>query len=482
MLFAIFLYFLIVFLIGVFSFQKNLDSEGFIIGNRSLNYWLTALAAHASDMSSWLFMAYPAMIFLFGLNKIWIAIGLIVCMFCNWQFVAPRIRVATERLNCLTFFSYLERQYADRSGMLRLVTVFLCFVFYTIYVSAGLVGLGLLVESLFPISYKVAVILSILLAVPYVLIGGYRTLAWLDLFQGIFLLVIIIFVPCFLFSKVGGWDEIIRVSMVSQRSLQILPDFKFTTLLTTLLVMLGWGLGYFGQPAIITKFMGIKDVSKISKSKLVGMVWMVLSLAAATLVGLVGIAYFSGNSLHNPEMLFINLVKSFFSPFFIGLILCAIFAASINVMCSQILVLCSTFTEDIYKKIFRVKASSKELLLVSRLGVIVTAAVAFVIAYFKVSSIYSLVLYAWSGLGSAFGPLLIFSLYSKKRSIAIAWVGIITGGLASALWPFVGGYLGMSIDPIIIGFGLSSLSIGVLALLSREHEDQPTLFQTDTSP
>lgn len=444
------------------------------MGNRSLNYWVTALAAHASDMSSWLFMAYPAMIFLFGLEKIWIAVGLLVCMYCNWHFVAPKIRVATEKLNCLTFFSYLERQFNDTSGRLRIFTALICFVFYTIYISAGLVGLGLLIESLFPVSYQLAVGISILIALPYVLIGGYRTLAWLDLFQGLFLMVIIVAVPCLLLNKVGGWDAIHSSAAASQISLKLAPGLNLKNIFNILLVILGWGLGYFGQPAIITKFMGIKEVHKIAKSKFVGMSWMLVSLLAATFVGLIGIAYFSQNPLENPEMVFIHLVKNFFNPFFVGIILCAIFAASINVMCSQILVLCSSFTEDIYKRIFRPTAVSKELLLVSRLGVLFVSLIAFIIAYYKISSIYSLVLYAWSGLGSSFGPLLIFSLYSKKQNLNIAWAGILSGSITSAIWPWINAKLTLHIDPIIIGFTCSYLAILIVAYLSHKKVTQPT--------
>lgn len=451
---AIGLYFAVVLAIGVFSYSKNRTSADFIIGSRSLNYWLTALAAHASDMSSWLFMAYPAMIFAFGLTKIWIAVGLILCMYANWQFIAPRLRLATEKSNSLTFFSYLESKFDDRSGWLCTVTALICFAFYTIYISAGLVGLGLLVESLFHIPYGLAVLASIVIALPYVLIGGYRTLAWLDLFQGIFLMIIIVAVPLFLMGKVGGWEAIASVASSKQLSLSLLPDFSFKSLLSVLLVMFGWGLGYFGQPAIITKFMGIKNPKEIPKSKYIGMSWMVISLAAATLVGLVGLAFFNG-VLENREMLFIHLVQSSFHPFLIGLILCAIFAASINVMCSQILVLSSSLGEDIYKRIFRKKASAREQLTVSRVSVVVVAALSFTIAFFKVSTIYALVLYAWSGLGSAFGPLLIYSLYTKRADKRVAWVGILTGSLVSAVWPS----FNTSIDPIIMGFGLSSLAI-----------------------
>src|SRR5579872_117962 len=411
-LLAIFLYFAIVLLIGVVSYSKSINSADFIIGNRSLNYWLTALAAHASDMSGWLFMAYPAMIFTHGMNKAWIAIGLIICMFLNWQFIASKIRIATEKSDSLTFFSYLESRFTDRSGSLRMATALICCLFYTIYISSGLIALGLLVESLFHVPYNWAILVSILVALPYVLIGGYRTLAWIDLFQGFFLMAIILFVPCYLLGSLGGWTGIQQSASSHAISLNFLPDLSLKSTFGALLVMLGWGLGYFGQPTIITKYMGIKNTHEISKSKYIGMSWMIVSFFGATLVGLVALPFFNGVSA-NPEMIFIDIVKRSFHPFLIGLILCAVFAASINVMCAQILVLCSTLTEDLYRRVFRTGASSKELLLVSRLGILVVALAAYLIAFNKISSIYSLVLYAWSGLGASFGPLLIYSLYAK---------------------------------------------------------------------
>ena len=463
-LIAVILYFSVVLVIGIISYSRRLNASGFIIGNRSLNFYLTAFAAHASDMSNWLFMAYPAMIFTVGLNKISIAIGLLICMYLNWQFIAPKIREATEKSNSLTFFSYLSTHFKDESGALRMFSALICFVFYTIYISAGLVGLGLLIESLFHIPYSWAVLISILIALPYVMIGGYLTLAWIDLFQGLFLMTIIVFVPCFLMGRIGGWEGIKASAAASNISLSIFPDLSLTTIIGVLLTMLGWGLGYFGQPTILTKFMGIKNVSEIAKSKYLGMSWMFISLAAATLVGLVGISFFQGY-LNNPEMVFIDLVKQSFHPFFIGLILCAVFAASINVICSQILVICSSLAEDVYKRAIRPHASSREELLVSRLGALAVAVIAFVIAYYKISSIYSLVLYAWSGLGAAFGPLLIFSLYSKKTDKRIAWAGMLTGSIASAVWPWVNSMFGFPIDCIIVGFALSFIAMWIVAFV-----------------
>ena len=228
----------------------------------------------------------------------------------------------------------------------------------------------------------------------------------------------------------------------------------------------GWGLGYFGQPHIITKFMGIRYVHEISKSKWIGMTWMVISLGAATFVGLIGIAYFS-QGLQSPELVFVELVKDNFYPFFVGFILCAILAATINAMSSQVLVLSSNLTEDFYKKIFHKTASSKELLIVSRIGVVLVALVSFFIAYIKPSTIYTLVLYAWSGLGASFGPLLLLSLYSRKINKYGAWGGILFGGITAAIWPYVNAKFNMDVPSMIPAFTLSFFSILLLSFLTR---------------
>ncbi|MCB1080687.1 MAG: sodium/proline symporter, partial [Chlamydiia bacterium] len=335
---AILLYFIFALVVGIFSYRKQTSSSEFLIGNRSLGYWLTALAAHASDMSNWLFMGYPAIIFLGGMYNVWVAIGLTLCMLLNWQWIAPKIRVLTEQTGTLTLSGFFEHRLQDHSGRIRLFSAAICFLFYTIYIAAGLIGLGLLAESLFGMPYSLGILLGIAIVVTYVLIGGFVTLAWLDLFQGLFLLAVILIVPIILLPKVGGFSGIQSAMALKNLSFSLIPSFKGLTLLQILSLALGWGLGYFGQPHIITKFMGIRDVSKISKSKWVGMTWMILSLSAATFVGFVGLGFFT-QGIGNPEMIFIEMVKESFHPFLIGFILCAIIAAIINVMSSQMLVL-----------------------------------------------------------------------------------------------------------------------------------------------
>ncbi len=463
---AIVIYFILLLTIGYFSYKKNLSADDFIIGGRSLNYGLTALAAHASDMSSWLFLGYPALVFSKGIIGIWTAIGLIFFMFLNWQLVAPKIRVATEQFNSLTFSSFFESRLGDTSGIIRLFSALILVVFYTIYISAGLTGLGDLLTSLFNLSYGLAVLIGILIVIPYVFVGGYRTLAWIDLFQGCFLLGVIIFVPLYILKGAAGFNEAFTNLKLYNRSLSLVPDFSKKTIGSIISMTLGWGLGYFGQPHIVTKFMGVSRVSEIPKSKWIGMSWMILSLAAASLVGIVGVSFFHG-SLADPERVFIKMVQLSFAPFFVGFILCSILAATINAMSSQVLVLTSSLTEDFYKRLFKANASSRELLFVSRLGVIFVGTISFLIAFRKTNTIYELVQYAWSGIGSSFGPLVLLSLYSNRVTKHGAWAGILGGGLIAGAWPYLNPITSFPISSMLPGFTGGMLIIIITSYFTR---------------
>ncbi|MGR3973407.1 MAG: sodium/proline symporter [Candidatus Rhabdochlamydia sp.] len=465
---AILLYILALTLAGYASYQKPATASDFIIGKRSLNPWLTALSAHASDMSSWLFLAYPAAVFSQGMIALWTAIGLIFCMFLNWQFIAPKIRIATETANALTLSSFFEYKLHDHSGVIRLFSAVILIVFYTVYISAFLTGLGDLITSLFPLSYTTSILLGIMVVIPYVFSGGFVTLAWIDLFQGLFLLLIILFIPCYFLTTQSESTPLLKTLSLYHRTSSLLPDLTPSTLISAISLSLGWGLGYFGQPHILTKFMGIKHVSQIHHSKWIGMGWMTLSLGAATTIGLQGISFFQGYLPH-PEMLFIQMVKNSFSPFFVGLVLCAVLGATMNAMGSQILVLSSTFTEDFYKRFIHPTASSSFLLKVSRIGVLFSSTAAYFIAYHKISSIYLLVNYAWSGIGAAFGPLLILTLYSTKVHKYGGWAGILGGGLSSAVWPVMNPLITpYQIAPLIPSFLIGMILIVVISYIARK--------------
>lgn len=465
---AVILYLLVLFAIGVFSFKRNQTASDYLIGGRGLNFWLTALAAHASDMSSWLFIAYPSTIFLLGMHQAWAGIGLIAMMGLNWLLVAPRVRIATEQYNSLTFSSFFESRLGDTSGVIRIFTAIMCIVFYTVYISAGVTTMGILMESLFNFPYHWGIFFGVFVIVPYVFAGGYTTLAWIDLFQGLFLMCVILIVPMVIFTKMGGWNTIQAGAAAKNLSLALLPDRSVSGLLSIVMIALGWGLGYFGQPHIVTKFMGIRSVKQIYKSMAVGMSWMVIALTAATFVGILSIGYFAHTQVQ-PQEVFIEMVRQNFNSFSIGLILCAILAVTINSVSSQVLVLTTSFTEDIYKKIFRKDASSKERLLVSRLGVVVVSLIAILIAYDKTNSIYTLVLYAWSGLGASFGPLMLLSLYSKKINKYGAWAGILAGGLIAATWDLINDHYKINIPALIPGFTISYILILLVSSMTKKH-------------
>jgi len=455
-LLAVILYLSIIVAIAILSHRKKQTSADFIIGGRSMNFFVTALAAHASDMSSWIFMAYPAVIFSVGFYNIWAAVGLTLFMFLNWQIIAPKIRVATEEYNAMTFSSFFESRFADTSGYIRILTAVMLFIFYTIYISAGLIGLGLLIESLFQIPYIYGITIGVFIVIPYLFVGGYVTLAYTDLFQGLFLLLVITFVPLYILPQVGGTEAL------SQLKYTLLPTPGWSGVLSAFFIMVSWGLGYFGQPHIVTKFMGIDDVKNIYKAKYIGITWQIIALTFATLIGVIAILFFK-NGISDPQLIFITMVEHYFPSFIAALILCAILGVTITSMDSQILVLASSLAEDFYKRIFRKTASSKEILWVSRLSIILIATIAYLIALRKNESIFELVSYAWFGLGSSFGPLMLFSLYVKSTTKEGAWAGVIVGGSIAAIWPL----FNTNIPTLIPGFGLACIAIWLVSLITK---------------
>lgn len=455
-------YFLIILFIGFWSGRKQKSDTDFVMGGRKLNFWLTALSAHASDMSSWLFLGYPAVIYMYGFFNAWAAIGLTTFMFLNWQFIAPKIRTITEKTKSLTLFTYFEKRFDDPSGSIRIISAVISLLFYIFYITSGLVGMGLLTETLLGIPYWVGISLGVLIVTTYVFLGGYTAVAWIDLFQGFFLLGVIIFVPLYLINTVGGWSNITTAVQNQGVTTSLFPDFSKHTIEQIITLGAGWGLGYFGQPHIITKFMGIRKVTDMYKAKYVGISWQILALAGATLIGFIGIYVFP-DGLSNSSLVVLEVVKKTLPAFITGLVLCAIIAATTNVMAAQILVVASSLAEDFHKKIVHKTASAKELLWVSRFSVVITALIAYIIALFKVSTIYELVLYSWSGLGAAFGPILLLSLYSNKINKAGAFSGILVGGVTIALWPLIGSVN----NAMIPGFIFSICAIFIVSYLTK---------------
>lgn len=456
-------YFFIIGMIALASYlnhKKNSATQysEVILGNRSINYVLTALSAHASDMSDWLFMAFPAALYGGGLINAWIAIGLVGGMFTVWQCIAPQLRKATEKYNCFTLSTYFEKRFDDTSGVIRLASAILSIIFFAVYIAAGLKGFGFLAESVFNIPYTIGLVVALICAVLYIILGGYRALAWIDCFQALFLLVVIFYVPYKALLHIGGYSAIVAAAAQRHISLSLLPN-TWTGMINTLLMAFSWAVGYFGTPHILTKFMGINDVREMKKAQYIGIAWQISVLSAAGLVGLIGIAYFP-EVLANKELIFIEIVKNLYSPLTMGFILSAVAGATLSVITAQILVLVSVITEDLYHTTLRKHATQQELVWAYRLSILFIALCSFCISLNRSNSIQQLVRYAWMGFGCAFGPLVILSLHSTYTNKYGAYASIIIGGIIATTWhaiglPYFAAHYALEIPAVIPGFFLS---------------------------
>lgn len=452
--FAIYLSILLV--IGFIAYQRSKNSADFTLGGRSLGPWVTAIAAHASDMSGWLFMGFPAVIYATGTLQIWTAVSLVFFMYLNWKIIAPRIRVLTEKYNALTLPTFFEKHFNDVKGTLRITSAMFCLFFFTVYISANLITMGRLFESAFGLSYPIGICIGVLV-VFYVLLGGFLSISWIDFFQGLFLLVAIIFVPCYAIfalppqaAPAGIWTTITNFAAENNRSLNFFPELNSHDLLIVLSEII-WGLGYFGQPHIITKFMGIRDVTSIKKAQWIGLSWQIITLSAAVLVGFVGMLYFPQGLLNN-DFIFINLVQKLLPTMLAGFVLCAILATSINVMGAQVLVSASVLSEDLFGPFFHT-LNDKVIMHISRLSILGICGVSLLIAYLNPHiGIFGLVKYAWTGLGCTFGPLMLASVCGMRTTNKGAFYCILTGGGAAALWPLLSTPIPAMIPGFIGGF------------------------------
>lgn len=448
------------------TYKKQTNEADFVVGGRSLNFWVTAISAHASDMSSWLFLAYPMIVYTKGIQEAWVGLGLLIGMFLNWHFVAPKLRVLTEKYNSLTLSSFFQERFHDHTGFIRILTALICLVFFTFYISSGLQGIGYVFSVSFGTSYHLGVFLGLMVAILYTISGGFITVAWTDFYQGLFLVIMVLLVPIVAFIHIGGIPAIIEGAASNQVSLKLFPETGFKGWISIILFILAMGPGYFGQPHILTKFMGIKNPNEMYKSKYFGMSWQFIALSGAVFVGIVAMGYFP-NGLENPQLIFAIMAKALFHPFIAGFVLCGIFAATVSTIESQILVQASLLSEDFYKPLFRPNASSKELLWASRSFVIIVASISFVIAFFNFSTIYELVMYSWAGLGASFGPLVLLSLYSKKVNRHGAVAAILVGAVTTGVWKNINTLFSFKIPELIPAFILSLIAAFLFSHFSR---------------
>lgn len=467
---AFFCYFLVLLSIGMICHKKQTSNAEFIVGNRSLNYWLTALSAHASDMSAWLFMGLPMAVYVSGLSASWIAFGLLIGMFLNWKLVATRLRISTEQYNCCTLSSYFEKRFDDKSGTIRFLSAVMLVFFLIHYIAATLTAMGQIFESVFYIDYYIGLTFATVVIVIYTFAGGFVTIAWTDLFQALFLLFAIILTPIVAYFYMGnGANRLIELTAENEGFLSFLDKgISGASVTAAILTALSWGLGYFGMPHIITKFMGIKDPKALKKSMYLGMSWQVLALGTAVLVGIIGAAFFE-DELANPQLVFIDMVKIIFNPFFGGLILCGVVAANLSTMDSQLLVCASAIGEDLYSRFGQKNATAQKKVRVTRGAVIAVALTSLLISFGKSKAVLDTVLYAWAGLGASFGPVVLASLYFERANKYGAIAGIVIGGVVACFWHLINPYLiDYEIPSMIPAFFLGLFSIVTVSLVTKE--------------
>ncbi|MGG1572639.1 sodium/proline symporter PutP [Fictibacillus sp. NRS-1165] len=455
-------------LIGWFAYRRTANLSDYMLGGRDLGPAVTALSAGASDMSGWLLMGLPGAMYVSGLSAGWIVVGLTAGAYLNWLFVAPRLRTYTEIANnSITIPDYFENRFKDTSRILRITSAIVILIFFTFYTSSGMVSGGELFKTAFNLDYTWGIWLTASVVVVYTLFGGFLAVSWTDFVQGTIMFVALILVPVVTIFEIGGAGP--TFSEIQSIDPKLLDAFKGTSLIG-IISLLAWGLGYFGQPHIIVRFMAISSVKQMKSARRIGMGWMIFSIGGAMFTGLVGIAYFNlnGGSLgeKKAETVFIVLSDVLFHPLITGFLLAAILAAVMSTISSQLLVTSSAVTEDFYKAFFKRSASDKELVLVGRLSVLAISVIALVLALNPNKTILNLVGYAWAGFGAAFGPVVLLSLYWKRMTKWGAFYGMLSGTLTVIIWEQIKAF--EAVYEIIPGFIVCSAVIVAVSLMTAK--------------
>lgn len=467
-IFSISVYMIGMVLIGLYAYKRTSNLTDYMLGGRDLGPAVTALSAGASDMSGWLLMGLPGAMYMSGLSAGWIVVGLCIGAYLNWLYVAPRLRTYTEvSNNSITIPDYFENRFKDTSRILRITSALVIIIFFTFYTSSGMVAGGQLFETAFDTGYMWGMIITAGVVIIYTLFGGFLAVSYTDFVQGAIMFLALILVPFVTILKVGGWDE--SFNEIESINPALLDAFTGTSLIG-IISLLAWGLGYFGQPHIIVRFMAITSVKEMKSARRIGMGWMIFSIVGAMFTGLVGIAYFNQTGAPlgeaKAETVFILLSEILFHPIITGFLLAAILAAVMSTISSQLLVTSSALTEDIYKAFVKRSASDKELVFIGRLSVLVIAIIAFVLAINPSETILNLVGYAWAGFGAAFGPVVLLSLYWKRMTKWAAFAGIIVGAITVIVWELIPAFA--DVYEIIPGFIAGTLAIVIVSLLTKE--------------
>lgn len=478
-------YLFIMILIGIFSMKRTNNTEDYFLGGRGLNSWVAALSAQASDMSGWLLMGLPGSIYALGTGQAWIAIGLFIGTVLNWLLIAKRLRRYTiVANNSLTLPEFFENRFHDEKKILLGISSAVIVVFFLVYTASALASGGKLFNMVFGIDYHIALAIGAIVILTYTFLGGFLAVCTTDFIQGTMMLIALLIVPIAAYNLVGPdfSAALTNSGVASSDYMSLFSNGGKPYTFVDIISQLAWGLGYCGMPHILVRFMAIRSEREIKKSSTIAIIWVAISLFAACAIGVIGRAYLGGE-IQDSENVFIQMIQHVFSGnilliFIGGLFLCGILAAIMSTADSQLLVCASSVSKDIYKNILKPQSDDKKVLKVSRITVIVVAILAFLIAWNPNSSIMNLVSDAWAGLGSAFGPLVVCSLFWKRTNLPGAVAGILSGGFFVIVWdylPIVGGktpYAATGIYSLLLGFFLSLACIIIVSLCTKKPEQK----------
>ena len=426
--------------VGLRNASKNNSSADFFLGGRKVGPWVTALSAEASDSSAWLLMGLPGLCYLGGVQEsIWTAVGLIVGTYLSWLFVAKPLRKCSITFgDSITIPEFLSNRFKDKSHILSIVSVIFIVLFFTIYTASGFVACAKLFNSVFGLNYHAGLAIGLVVILCYTITGGYTAVCTTDFLQGSLIFIAFIVSTLIVVFSIGGVGDSIDVFKNFQELAGTeLKAFDGMGIISAL----AWGLGYFGMPHIIVRFMGIRSNSEVGKARRIGIIWMIISYIGAILIGTLGTVYLKkfGITLDSvsAETVFSETMKNMYPAFIAGIFLCAILAASMSTADSQLLAASSAVSQDIFKGLIKKNAEEKEVMIISRFTVFLIALIALLLSLNPKSSIFNLVSFAWSGFGGTFGPLILLSLYWKRTTAPGAIAGLICGGITDVVWHYI---------------------------------------------
>ncbi|MBQ3523866.1 MAG: sodium/proline symporter [Clostridia bacterium] len=486
---TIIVYLLGMVLIGASFSKKNKNTDDFYLGGRKLGPLVTAMSAEASDMSSWLLMGLPGVALVYGLAEAsWTAIGLGIGTWVNWFIVSKRIRNYTQLIDAVTIPEFFSKRFGDKKNLLSLIAGLVILVFFVPYTASGFNACGTLFASLFGVDYFTAMVISAIVIVLYTTLGGFLAASTTDLIQSIVMTIALVVVVGFGINYAGGWDSVVANANSMPGFLELFNTYDPATNASkpynalTIASLLAWGLGYFGMPHILLRFMAIGDKNKLKTSRRIATVWVFISMAIAILIGVIGSAVVKNGAVAldnaNSQRIIIEIAKLISGngaifAILAGVILAGILAATMSTSDSQLLAAASAVSQNIVKEFFGKTLSQKASMLVARITVVVIAVVGVIWAKDE-GSVFEIVSFAWAGFGAAFGPVVLFALFWKRTNKWGALAGMIVGGVMIFVWKYVIAPLGgvFAIYELLPAFILASISIVLVSLITEEPEKE----------